>query len=475
MLILFFISGAVLFSQSDFEKWQAEQNKKYEQFKQDENRRFSEFLEDEWSRFQAFKGIKFDDTPKPEMPPVYKTESSVTNDASKTGSSIPEPEFLLEVVEADESPSAARTAAAADGYSTLDFFGLDLSFPEPEEAELSGSVSNKTIAAFWLTMSESGYDSLAGWIGEEAEELRLGDWGTGILAAETGDKLFPDDKNSSRMTAWYCLVKNGFDVRVGYSGEDVYLLVPSSVTIYDTAYFTIDGMNYYIHDFNYNPGVYNALYIYETRFPNADSGIAFSSLVPPDLGEEKMKRNYSFEYYGKEFSGTLEFNKNLVEYYSYIPHTDSSIYFRYALSDDFTESISREFDDVIAALNEKESVNFLLRFVQTAFEYATDQVQFGYEKWMLPEESLYYQYIDCEDRSILFSALVRKMLGLKVMGLDWPGHIAAAVNFSSSVSGTYIDYNGRRYIICDPTYINADVGMVMPDYQGVGVKLIKTE
>ena len=475
VLILLVISGVILYSQSDFEKWQAEQDQKFQQFVDDENQRFADFLEDEWRRFQAYQGIKFDSTPKPEMAPVYKTESSVTNDAAGTEKSIPEPEFILEAFNDDTSPAAAQSAAAAEGYQNISFFGLDLAFPEPEKAALSGGVNNKTIAAFWMTMSENDYDGLAEWIGEESEELGLGDWGTGIMASEIGDELFPDDKNSSRMAAWYFLVKNGFDVRVGYSGENVYLLVPSSATIYDTAYFTINGMNYYIHDFNYSPGVYSALYIYEAQFQDADSGIVFSSLSPPELGEEKMIRNYSFQYSGKEYSGTLEFNRNLVDYYSYIPHTDSAIYFRFALSDELTESIIREFDDVIDSFSEKDAVNFLLRFVQTAFEYATDQVQFGYEKWMFPEESVYYQYIDCEDRSILFSALVRKMLGLKVMGLDWPGHIAAAVSFNGNVSGTYIEYNGRKYVICDPTYINADVGMMMPDYQGVSVKLIKTE
>ena len=64
---------------------------------------------------------------------------------------------------------------------------------------------------------------------------------------------------------------------------------------------------------------------------------------------------------------------------------------------------------------------------------------------------------------MLFSRLVRDLLGLDVVLIYYPGHLATAVKFSSEVSGDYITYDGARYTICDPTYINASVGMTMPD------------
>ena len=81
-----------------------------------------------------------------------------------------------------------------------------------------------------------------------------------------------------------------------------------------------------------------------------------------------------------------------------------------------------------------DAVNVLLRFVQTGFSYLTDSEQFGREKFMFPEETLSYPYSDCEDRSFLFAYLVSSLLGLDVIGLDYPGHVATAVKFSSPVS-----------------------------------------
>jgi hypothetical protein len=100
--------------------------------------------------------------------------------------------------------------------------------------------------------------------------------------------------------------------------------------------------------------------------------------------------------------------------------------------------------------------------VQTAFDYKTDGEQFGRERSLFCEESFYYPFCDCEDRAILFTTLVRDLLGLKTALLYYPGHLAAAVEFNENVSGDYLTIEGRRYTVCDPTYIGASIGMTMP-------------
>jgi len=92
---------------------------------------------------------------------------------------------------------------------------------------------------------------------------------------------------------------------------------------------------------------------------------------------------------------------------------------------------------------------------------------------LFPEETIYYPYADCENRAILFAWMVKNLTGLEVVGLDWPGHITAAVAFNDNIPGDYMNINGTRYTICDPTYINADIGMMMDNYRGVGVRVIE--
>ena len=47
-----------------------------------------------------------------------------------------------------------------------------------------------------------------------------------------------------------------------------------------------------------------------------------------------------------------------------------------------------------------------------------------------------------------------------------------AVAFSENVKGDYIELDGQRYIICDPTYIGAPVGLTMPDMDNATAKVI---
>ncbi|MFB6355055.1 MAG: hypothetical protein ABEJ65_00880, partial [bacterium] len=52
-----------------------------------------------------------------------------------------------------------------------------------------------------------------------------------------------------------------------------------------------------------------------------------------------------------------------------------------------------------------------------------------------------------------------------VVGLDYPGHVATAVQYQSKPSGFYITLKNDPYIMADPTYVNSNPGNVMPKYR----------
>ena len=90
------------------------------------------------------------------------------------------------------------------------------------------------------------------------------------------------------------------------------------------------------------------------------------------------------------------------------------------------------------------------------------------------DENFYYPACDCEDRAILFSNLVKDLLsGLDAVLLDYPNHIASAVRFNEDISGDYILLDGKKYLICDPTYIGAPIGMCMDRFKSVPPEIIR--
>jgi hypothetical protein len=55
----------------------------------------------------------------------------------------------------------------------------------------------------------------------------------------------------------------------------------------------------------------------------------------------------------------------------------------------------------------------------------------------------------------------------------YPGHLATAVEFTELVKGDYISLDGRKFVICDPTYIGAPVGKTIPDMDNRMAKVIE--
>ena len=119
-----------------------------------------------------------------------------------------------------------------------------------------------------------------------------------------------------------------------------------------------------------------------------------------------------------------------------------------------------------------ESVNSLLNWIQFGIPYEFDSTVWGRDRAFYAEETLYYSGCDCEDRSILLTRLVRDLLGLKCVLIYYPGHLAAGVHFDEEVEGDSFVLEDESYVVCDPTYIGADVGLQMPDLDYDAAKLI---
>ena len=101
-------------------------------------------------------------------------------------------------------------------------------------------------------------------------------------------------------------------------------------------------------------------------------------------------------------------------------------------------------------MSQKKGVDYLMRFTRNAFLYEDDERNFGKEKRMTPEQTLFSEYSDCDDRAALFFYLVKEIYNLPMIALLYPTHITMAVQFDKP-TGKPIIYNGKKYSVCDPT------------------------
>jgi hypothetical protein len=46
-------------------------------------------------------------------------------------------------------------------------------------------------------------------------------------------------------------------------------------------------------------------------------------------------------------------------------------------------------------------------------------------------------------------------MGLEAVILHVPGHALAAVHFHEDIKGTYIMLDGKKFLVCEPTFLSA--------------------
>ena len=154
------------------------------------------------------------------------------------------------------------------------------------------------------------------------------------------------------------------------------------------------------------------------------------------------------------------------------PLTRWAMYANTPLTKEVQQMIYPTLVEQLRGLSYRAKVEKILNFVQTAFVYEYDDKVWGGDRAFFPEETLFYPYADCEDRSILFSRLVRDLLDLPVVLIYYPGHLATAVAFPNAEQGDFIVIDGKRFTICDPTYIGAPVGLTMSGMNNQTAKAI---
>ena len=482
--ILLVFNTAPLLAQSDYEEWLKKEQQQIEDYKNKQDKLFMQFLEDDWKQFQVFQGLKVDDTPKPaaipkaEPQPLQQTEKERDDTIKelvvpKIHKSKKSPDDLKEKEITSQVQTKKQTKKTDVLSINVDFYEAPISLPDESSLKISlkGKPNNESVAEYWKKISNAKFESTLQEAESYKKSLALNDWGYCTLLYNIGNIINKRNETEARLFTWFMLNKSGYDAKVGYSNNQVYLLLPSKDDIFGAPYFTIDKRRFYVISFDGKEPKLGSMYTYEGDYPDANKIISLNMNTLPALCGDVSKQ-VKFSYNGTNYTIKYTYNKNIVNFLNTYPHTSYPIYFNTPLMNESYASLVEQLKPILAGKTKSEALNILLRFVQTAFEYKTDQQQFGKEKCLFAEETLYYPYCDCEDRSVIFAYLVKKLLGLEVIGLDYPGHIATAVKIDN-VPGDYVFVNGKKYLICDPTYINANIGVSMPRYKNVKPEIVQ--
>ena len=495
----------------------SDMSQEYKDYVDRMNAEFADFVAKQWELFDEFKKQQLSySQPKIEEAPVAVNtveEQDVVTEESKEIKYVEEAELpaVTEAVkvayEGKENDNyELKTRLDKNGavdlpvkeyveekpapitYGTeikLNFYGRQVPLHVSQKLKAkSNGIDEKNVANYFTNIAKNREETKALWdeLTGVVDEFGLNEWGYFCLLRSLSEKLFTniDDRV---LFCFYMLRNEGnFKTRVarGKNSDKLTLLIAldNSKEVYSYTFFQFKDdesgtkkVKYYTV---YGGGKANeAVYSYDFCKQDADKRemkLDFTKNL--NMGACDVTRTVHLT---KKRSVTLPYNKAHMAYLNDVPMTVFPIYFVNPIAIEAQQVLQDNFSEMRDQYTPTQFIQMLLHFVQTGFEYKTDDDQFGYEKYFYPEEVIGYPYCDCEDRSAMFAWLVQKYTNAKVIGLQYEGHVATAVWFGddANVKGDGFMYGGKKYYVCDPTYINASIGMTMPQFKGKTPKIIK--
>lgn len=462
---------------SEFEGFKKATEEEFDQFRKVINEEYAEFSKQCWKNFKSEppKQRPVIEDIKPVVLPVPKKDEGkklptrpITIEEFITPV-VPEPQPLpIQPIPEDERSKVSETVA-------FQFLGTDLKvrFDKDDKISLSSSLSPADIAEAWKKLSGKEFNNALADCLHYRQDMKLGDWAY-LQLLRTAAEACMGKGNEATLFMAYMYCQTGYQMRLATTPGQLHMLYACRHVIYGQPYFTLAGEQYYPLT-----GSAREMNICNLPYPAERAlSLILTENMNINLAASPEKTFQSKAY--QNVKATTSVNRNLIDFYDGYPSSEigGNLMTRWAtyantpLSPVVQQQFYPALKEQLQGLSAYEAVSRLLNLVQTSLVYEYDDKVWGHDRAFFPEESLFYPYADCEDRSSLFTRLVRDLVGLKTVLIYYPGHLATAVEFPEPVDGDYLTVDGRRFTICDPTYINAPVGRTMPSMNNSAAKAI---
>ena len=335
------------------------------------------------------------------------------------------------------------------------------------------------IRRFYRELNRGNYQPVLDSLLAYKERHQLNDWLYYQLIRKTAQQLSPKNLNYSRYTLykWFFLAKSGYDARLAVAKDKLIFYVFNNEDISDIPFFMVDGkkfmcLNYHDYpsaDLSQTPPVPVKISITEAKKP-----FSYKVTRMPDFKPESyQERNLEFSYKQKVYHFKVKLNPEVEAIFKNYPGVDFESYFNIPLSKETYSSLIPLLRKNVKGMSQKKGVDYLMNFTRYAFLYENDEDNFGKEKRLSAEETLFAKYSDCDDRAALFFYLVKEIYNLPMIAVLYPTHITMGVSFDKPVGKTIV-YKGKSYSFCEPTpqKENLAVGQISSKYKKAPFQIV---
>lgn len=343
---------------------------------------------------------------------------------------------------------------SAESFVSLRFFSeeLQIAFDPSMMPKTQAKVDDRSLKNFYDLLLASNHKPLLSDLLEKKEKLRLNDWLFFLLLKKSVGQIFSQRSEVEReLVCWFLLSQSGFDTRLAYKDKQVFVYVFSKDEVFEVPLIDEKGKVYVNLTGIYVANRPASLYLLDFA-PNAN-GKPFSFYLnqAPVLRAQPVEKEITFTYRKQNYLFTVQYDQTLADIMKGYPLIDELQYVQFALSPTLAASLLPQLRAAIEGKNEIETLEFLAAFTRSGFPYQEDKAYFGKSKPMVCDELFYYSHSDCEDRVALYYGLVKELLDLPMIVIAYNDHLSLGVATHSAINGDTIEYNQKRYYICDPT------------------------
>ncbi|MDE7160546.1 MAG: hypothetical protein K2O24_06875 [Muribaculaceae bacterium] len=361
------------------------------------------------------------------------------------------------------------------------FYDMDLRIPSydyqliatmrPYKYEDKGSHTalRENSAAQWRLLQDEKVGEIVGAeLKSLADSMNLNDYLRYELTRSYVNAKFPDASQMSRTAlVHYLLVHQGYGPLLGSSDGAAFIVLPAEQQLFQKPAVP-NTYNYLFNVDNEDLSKYNLTVNFFCVEPpkNVPGGKSFDFRLD-NLKIPELPVDYTAAYGDIVLKGTV--NALLMPILHKYPQMSTEGFAESTVDAKFHKDLLDQVKAQVAGLSPEEAAEKLLSFTQWGFDYMTDDEQHGFEKPYFLEENFFYPANDCEDRSIFYTTLLWNVLGLESQLLAYPNHESASVKLPNCIrrDSYYYNYAGEPFVIADPTYQGAPIGIAMDFYENL--------
>ena len=419
-------------------------------------------------------------TKSQQKPAVQKSEVVKVEDVIKPEPAIPQPQPQIPAEPREEK---------ANNYMTFKVFGTECKVRIGENCKFKlPNVTSAVVAdAIKYVFPGQQFENMLYDCLQERQRHEFSDWTYYQMLQSLTSQFYGKDTNEAVLCQAYLYSQSGYKMRLAHASDKLYMLAATRHFIFNKQFYVLDGDNYFL----LSEDKVDQLGICEAQFPK-ESSLSLQITASQLFADNPTMQRTITSRYNEDFSFTITSNKNYIDFFSTYPSstvnsnfmTRWSMYANTPLEKGIKDQLYPLMKAKLQGLSQQEAVQQLLWWLHgeidtdgkiknaDCFLYNYDENVWGQDRAFFGEETLFYPYCDCEDRSVLLSHLVRDLLNLDVVLVHYPGHLAMAVNFTEPVNGDHVMLDGRKFIICDPTYVGGRVGETMTGMEDQPITVI---